>query len=259
MLRRRPHMVPIFARVLAYRQENYRDSSPGPVAAILRACHHANITLDGAHTFCHLSEHDALEVAETDWLSPHNDTGAFMHILRESLRTEQLSELAYRRPCYQGAQNGVDRPATLELYKQLSGLERYKLRTILCGAVNTRSRVARLLDISPICPCCDEGVRETAQHVFLQCKAHHHKRLQEITEEEWSALPMCLKMQGIVPKSDEGLPERFCITPDDKKNLGCTIQHNLLDVWDHRNSLSGAPEPVPRWQPQARNVRPRMV
>ena len=196
---------------------------------------------------------------ETDWLSQDNDTGAFLHMLRESIRIEQWSVLAYRRGSFFGAQSGVDRAATMELHKQLSGLERYKLRTILCGAVNTRSRTARILDMDPTCVCCQAGERETAQHVFANCEAHKHLRHTDLTQEEWNMFPNCLKYQGIVPRRDDLLPERFR-GPVERKQLGCTMQHNLLDTWDHRNALSDAPPPQPRWEGEHhRNVRRRLV
>ena len=259
VLRRRPQLIPLFGRVLEYIQENHRDSSPGPVAALLQACDIANLSFEGPERLFYLNEENVGDLMETDWLSPDNDSGAFLHMLRESIRIEQWSVLAYRRGSFFGAQSGVDRAATLELHKQLSGLERYKLRTILCGAVNTRSRTARILDIDPTCICCQTRQRETAQHVFAECDAHEHLRHTDLTLEEWQMLPNCLKYQGIVPRDDALLPERFR-GPVERKQLGCTVQHNLLDIWDHRNALSDAPTPQPRWGEgqQNRNVRRRL-
>ena len=207
--------------------------------------------MEGPEKFWHLHEDDATEAVEKAWLAPDNDTGAFLHALRESLRMEQWSEVSYRRRSYKGAEGGVDRNACLELHKQLSGLERYKLRTILCGAINTHSRMARILDIDPICKCCSQGCSETPEHVFLECPAHSHLRHTDLTETEWESLPNCLKLQGIVPKNNELIPERFR-SPIDRKVLGCTVQHNLLDMWDHRNALTGAAPPVPRWSTESR-------
>ena len=63
---------------------------------------------------------------------------------------EQWSEVAYRREDFRGAESGVNRKATLELHRVLSGLDRYRLRTILCGALNTKSRLVRLNeDVDP--------------------------------------------------------------------------------------------------------------
>ena len=193
---------------------------------------------------------------QTQWLEPDNDSSAFLHVLRESIRMEQWSELAYRRRDFQGAQSGVDRKATLELTKRLGGLERYKLRTILCGAIRTDARFSKIdRELSPLCKCCAQQAVETTRHVFAECAAHRPMITQELTSEEWAMLPECLTLQGIMPRCSEQLPERFRVSPEDKMDLACIMQHNLLDAWDHRASLRQTPEPQPRWQ---RNQRPRL-
>ena len=201
----------------------------------------------------YLHEDNALLLMETAWLTPENDTNFFLHTVREALRNEQWSTLAYRRPSFWGARDGADRKATLEIHNRLGGLNRYKLRCILAGAINTGSRMARLTEESPNCRCCDQGVPETPEHIFEICPAHEPYRFTEISREDWRALPPCLKLQGVMPKCNEHIPVRFH-GPEEKQDLACQIQHNLLDMWDHRCRLVGTEMPQPRW---ARDTRAR--
>ena len=258
VLRRRRELIPIFERIMCRRQLS-RDSVPGPVASIMCAAHHANISFeDGRPTIIHhLNEHNALETVELQWLAPDCDTGGFLHALRESLRMEQWSEVAYRREDFRGAESGVNRKATLELHRMLSGLDRYRIRTILCGALNTKSRLVRLSDeVDPTCSCCETGAMETTRHLFSECPALAEGRHSEMQYEEWHNLPNCLKLLGIMPKDMAGIPARFQ-DEDGLKQLACFVQHNLLDLWQRRCDLTeNVMQPQPRWQ-ATRNVRPR--
>ena len=177
VLRRRRDFIPMFERVLRYRQEHPRmKTGLGPVAALLSAAKFANLDFhdEDVCRLHFLNENDTSILMETEWLSPENNSGEFAHIVREALRIEQWSMLEDRRPCFHGAQHGVDREASLELHKMLSGLERCKLRTILCGAVHTRSRSARILGHDGLCKCCNQQALETPTYLkYAQLTKHH--------------------------------------------------------------------------------------
>ena len=255
VLRRRPQLLPVFEAVLKTRDEFPRQnlSIQGPVAALKRACHHGNFTFGSNGVLHHLNENDALEVLDCQWLVC--DQNQFAHIIRESTRMEQWSVAAYRREDFMGSQNGVDRKATLELQKQLSGLERHKLRSILCGALATNTRIARNEpEEDGICKCCNLARPETTPHIFQDCPSHNHMRYTETSKAEWESLPNCLKFLGVMPRSFEVLPERYR-SEQGRIDLAVLVQHNLLDVWDHR--CANTPSwraPQPRWQ---RNVKAR--
>ena len=247
----------MFNRVLGWRTEHARDKTPGPVAAIMQACHLANLTFENGLQLCHLDENDALEVKTLPWLAC--DTQKFLHTIRESLRMEQMSVLACRRLDFQGAQSGIDRKATSELSKQLSGLERYRLRTILCGAIATNVRLAKMdPEVDSTCQCCSAATPESVEHIFAECPEYNAERYNDITEEEWHALPPCLKFQGIMPRPTNLLPERWR-SEQGRIDLAVIVQHNLLDIWAKRCQRTGATTPQPRWERAAsqRNVRPR--
>ena len=186
-----------------------------------------------------------MEVVEVNWLEC--DHGKLLHLLRESTRLEQWSILHYRRPTFQGTENSIDRKASLELYKMVSGLPRYNLRCIMTGALRTNSRKNKMCsEEDPCCPNCP-GVKEDTEHVFCNCPHYERLRKTEITDEEWDMLPKCTKLHGLVPLLDAGLPERFQGEMG-RKELGCLIQHNLLDIWDQRMVQAGETGPAPRWE-----------
>ena len=246
VLTRKPELITIFAETLNYRQEVATfKQTPGPVGSLVLAADIANVTFESATQLAIREEKDPMEVGTHAWLAC--DRGRFEHMLRESLRTEQWNVLSYRRPLFQGAHNGVDRKATLELYKQLSGLAKYKLRCILAGALATRARQHKMNnETTPDCPHCP-GIREDAEHIFSECPKYAHLRTIDLGHEVWQAMPNCLKFQGVVPLLDiEGLPPDFCGEVG-RKVLGCTVQHNLLDIWDERLKFVDVVPPAPRW------------
>ena len=49
VLRRRPALIADFERILEFRLENPGDSTPGPVAALIQACFHANVEIGRNH------------------------------------------------------------------------------------------------------------------------------------------------------------------------------------------------------------------
>ena len=194
-------------------------------------------------------------MGEIQWLDCAK--GLFAHVVRESARIEQWSVLAYRRSDFMGAHRNVDRPATLGFYRQLSGLNKFKMRTILCGAVNTNVRKRRLdPEQNPYCQC---GRLETHHHIFLECPLYENERNNEIGPEEWRQLPNCLALQGVMPRRDDLLPEEYRGEMG-RKVLAAIVQQNLLDIWDKRNHVMGATAPQPRWLPpnnQARGREPK--
>ena len=74
-------------------------------------------------------------------------------------------------------------------------------------------------------------------------------------QEFWETLPPCVRLHGLIPNDIE-LPPRFDEGLMGRKQLGCLVQHNLLDMWEMRCRLdTQVPGPVPRW---IRMVRPRL-
>ena len=128
----------------------------------------------------------------------------------------------------------------------LSGLPRYTLRCIITGALATRSRLHKFdPEESPDCPHCP-GVPETTQHIFGECPKYKTLRFTDLGEETWTSLPPCLKYHGIVPLLNEQIAAQFQ-SQVDHKQLGCIVQHNLLDIWQERQKWVEARQPVPRW------------
>ena len=132
------------------------------------------------------------------------DKHKFAHKVRTSIRGELWDELRYRRPRFNGAEVvGFDKDLSTHLYRsgKLRGIDKYRLRCILSGAVSTQRRLADKFPgaESPICRCCNLGVEETTEHLFLHCPAHSAPRSADLREEYFQNLPPCAKLQGILP------------------------------------------------------------
>ena len=120
-------------------------------------------------------------------------------------------------------------------------------------------------EVSSTCQCCAAGPLESTEHVFCECPGHTAERCNDITDEEWQSLPNCLKLQGIMPRSNELLPQRWQ-TDQGRIDLAVIVQHNLLDMWANRcRHTPNAIQPQPRWgqgppsqRPSQRNVRRRV-
>ena len=209
---------------------------------MLRAGHIANIEFGSWDNLDYLDEKDPTDLRSLAWLDPSNDSNLFAHIVRASIRQEEWSTVSARRASFNGMCYGVDRAATLELHKQLGGLNRYHLRCVLTGANATAlQRHRRNKELSPLCRCCGAAV-ESLEHLVDECETLAHIRYGDMTPTQWFALPNCLRYHGIVPSTLEG-------TAMDRKQAGCLVQHVLLDMWQHVRSFDvDAPPPVARWK-----------
>eukprot|EP00973_Karenia_brevis_P043624 6044146-Karenia_brevis.AAC.1 len=114
-------------------------------------------------------------------------------------------DAAQRRKDMAGIEAGIDRVATLALYRRrsLQDYERGVLRSILAGAVRTQSLLwkAGLVNDSA-CPYCNDGSIETTEHMWWNCTAWTHIRRRHWTDgipcrESW---PSCLRSSGIMPE-----------------------------------------------------------
>ena len=193
-----------------------------------------------------------LEVASLKLLEIEKDK--FAHIIRTSLRQEQWDNLRYRRPQFLGAELfGIDRDLTMHLYRsnKLTGLDRYRLRCILAGAVATQARLARNHKDaeSPICPCCQLGVVETLEHLLLQCPAHSRERERDLRPEYFQALPPCTKLHGIIPLKMQ-FPDDVGEDRDSRVDLAYRIQYTLLGILQSREKYKPT-SMAPRWTAQA--------
>ena len=182
----------------------------------------------------------------------------FAHIIRESLRVEQWTQLTLRRGGFEGVFNGVDHMLTTHVLPRTRGLDKYKMRCIMTGALPTQNRLYRKGVVEdPMCPCC-AGEIEDAGHVFLRCPAHRHIREREFQEAHRQAAPECLSTHGL-------LPHNFAFPPDvgeDKDAQRVYVsrwQYMLLDMWDNRLRMAPQQAPVPRWQPPQQQPQPRRV
>ena len=119
----------------------------------------------------------------------------------------------------------------------------------MVGAVATCHRLyrARILD-NDACPCC-QAAAETITHLCDACPALDHIRYRDLNKEEWDSLPPCLRYHGIMPGSNEGLPERYLEDEENgKAALAADVQYTLLDLIAARtNSLEPSLQPRPRW------------
>ena len=194
----------------------------------------------------HLEEKDVGETALLSLLE--NDRSKFLHIVRSSLRQEQWSEVAYRRPEFYEVRNGIDRAATVSLYSKLNGLDRYRLRCIHTGAVQTNSRLARnrKSNIDPTCQCCGRAP-ETVKHLFAECPAHAVAREENLKKEYFEALPDCTKLAGIIPQT-LAQPEDVSKGAAGRRELAAELQYTLLSILQSRNRILGDQVQVqPRW------------
>ena len=132
------------------------------------------------------------------------------------------------------------------LQERLTALDRYRLRCIMTGGINTLWHLhrTRVLD-SPICQCCGQAP-ETWVHLFAECPAHAHIRDRDFTQRQLDGLPECLRLHGLCPETLRFGDDR---DRDRSHLLGLvgTVQYMLLDALANRNALMGEPLPRPRW------------
>ena len=186
------------------------------------------------------------ELRQLHWLHPADDSGGkFAHVVRTSLRCEQWATLSHRLDSFSGMLYGVDRAATMALHKMLGGLERYRLRCVLTGALQTSyMRHLKNPEVDPTCRCCGQAL-ETLAHLFDECETLSHIRYREIWPSTWVEFPDCMRLHGIVPAKFGTASERL--------TFGCAVQHTLLDMWEHRCTFAVDEQPpVARWQKRPR-------
>ena len=241
VIARHPEFKPKLLESLGKRQQDPSSSHiGGPVQALLAAAEVCGALVDVNATlgFCRIGEAEPALTLDID----HPNRGDFEHVVRESLRRQEWASLARRRPNFGGLQDGVDRVATLVLQRRVLALDRYRLRCIMSGAVNTRAHLHRVRVVeSPTCPCCGQAP-ETWSHLFAECPAHATIRNRELGPELLESLPACLRLHGVCPETFQ-----FGDSRDDLLGLVGTVQYMLLDVLAHRNELMGEPPPQPRW------------
>eukprot|EP00973_Karenia_brevis_P003436 473526-Karenia_brevis.AAC.1 len=132
------------------------------------------------------------------------------HEVREGLRQAAWSRAAERRQDMAGIEFGVDRPASLALYRQrrTSEYEKGILRAILSGAIWTQARLhkaGRVFDAK--CPYCGQDCVEDLAHMWWECAAwnhirHEHHHCLFAFKESW---PACLLQCGVMPERHPGL------------------------------------------------------
>ena len=187
-----------------------------------------------------------------------SEKGKYEHFIRDALRAEQWWQLDLRRDGFDWVRKGVDRKATLCLNSRLCGLDHYRWRCILAGAVATMPRLHRWNRVdTAICQACGQE-EETCAHIFTRCPVYDDIRYRDIEPHVWDWMPDCLKQRGLLPCGLE-LPDDHNLTNDDdgRAYLASTVQYTLLDILAARQAhLPPEMAPQPRWQ---RNTRPRVV
>ena len=250
-----PHLIPTYQRVFALRQtaqdEGRRQAANGPVAVLRRACSTANISVDADNPLVlwMLKEGDRYEVQSVDLLNVEKQK--FAHQVRTSMRMEQWDELRYRRPRFSGGEDcGFDAALTTHLYRsnKLTGLDKYRLRCILSGAVPTQERLAKKFpnSESAICKCCALNAVETTEHLFLECPAHEQARTADLVPEYFQNLPSCSKLHGILPANFPVHPD-YGTGRDGQLDMVYRIQYTLISVLASRESIV-QPNYLPRWR-----------
>ena len=259
-----PSLIPTYRRVFNMRQtaqdEGRRLAANGPVAVLRRACSTANISIDVENPLMlhMLKEGDRLETQEVSLLE--SEKQKFAHQVRTSMRMEQWDELRYRRPKFSGAEeSGYDASLTTHLYRsnKLRGIDKYRLRCILSGAVPTQERLSNKFpnSESPVCKCCNLNVVETTEHLFLECPAHDRARRADLAPECFQGLPPCTKLHGIFP-ANWPVHEDFGTGKDAQLDMAYRLQYTLMSVVESRESIV-SPNYMPRWRAGGGNKRPR--
>ena len=259
-----PDLVPVYQRVFNMRQaaqdEGRRQSANGPIAVLRRACSTANVSVDVDNPLqlWMLKEGDRLEVQAVSLLE--SDKQKFAHQVRTSLRMEQWDELRYRGPRFLGGEEtGFDANLSTHLYRsnKLRGLDKYRLRCIMSGAVATQERLAKKWPNSetPWCKCCDGRTVETVEHLFLECPAHHRARTADLLPQYFQALPPCAKLHGILP-ANWPIPHDMGTGRDAQLDLAYRLQYTLIGILESRESIAPS-NYIPRWQAQRSHKRAR--
>ena len=252
VLRKHPDLHGMLKRVLRTRYE--RDDVSrigGPGKALCEALQEsgAAIGVDDLNlNFCRPGEQEGVGLSLT---CP--DKGGFEHLLRDSLRRQQWSRLVQRRAGFNGLEHGVDRATSLYLQPYLTGLDRYRLRCIMAGAINTQRHLYRIRAAeTDLCQCC--GLQpEDIRHICVDCPAHAHVRGRSgIPEAARLAAPDCLSLHGLLP---EGWLQN--IDQDDRRETVAKFQYMLLDILPHLGLAATGSTLAERSNGQTRGVAVR--
>ena len=178
----------------------------------------------------------------------------FLHTLRDALRVEQMWPLKLAREGYDGVQHGVHRTSTMCLKGKLAGMQKYRWRCIMAGAIGTGNRLFRAKRLeSPLCELCGTGAVETLEHLADVCPALDHIRYRELLPTSWHTLPDALRLRGIVTENIVNTPGGRDFQQQDWKNkLACLVQYTLLDMVAYRLEHMPQLAPQPRWAPPPR-------
>ena len=248
VLGRHPHLRALFNDIMTQRQTNLRPHIGGPVKALLDAYKLGNMEPNGTDGGFHYVSGDG------DLMEDHlidSDVFRISHVFRECLRREQWDRLDLRRPGFSGINGDVDRKATQWFGGRLRGLQRYRWRCILTGAIPTAHRLYRMgvLD-GNACPCCGQAA-ETLTHIVDSCPALDAIRYQTFRPPGWHSLPECLRLHGIMPET-LFLAADYSNDAEGRKECAADVQETLLKLMETREAALGLPTPQPRWAP-ARN------
>eukprot|EP00660_Eupelagonema_oceanica_P008312 gene8312-15996_t len=113
------------------------------------------------------------------------------------------------RTTFEGVEGGIDREATLALWKsqELTRWGKGGLKQILAGALYTRERLKQQRSVdSEVCPYCDTGETEDLLHIWWHCPAWdgvraRHPRIARADRREW---PLCTQTAGLLPETFPG-------------------------------------------------------
>ena len=172
VLKNRPELEGLFERARMHRQRHrlQRGRGRGPVAAITSHCRRLGVEWESARRM--IFDELSVDVGGANKVS-------FKHTVREKLRKSVWCQAARDRAKQgdmEGIQEGINREATLGLYKRGNPRQRGALRKILAGEVwtqQTRAKIPQNREEGSTCKLCGHN-DEDAEHLFWFC-----------TEMEW--------------------------------------------------------------------------
>jgi len=162
---------------------------------------------------------NATKLLGLDWLAPESlaaciwdrqrldflkvDGRMFAHELRDCARHLQWSRAGKRRKDLKGLQLGVDVEASTQLLRTSGKTQVHKglLRSILSGGVVCGQRAFKAgFSAQPFCKFCSSSVAETVHHLFWECPAWAHIRVEhELAKASWRPdWPPCFSCCGIL-------------------------------------------------------------
>ena len=240
VLTKHPTLLPVIQRILDLRQDGFagRSHMTGPGHAFHHALRRSGAAVDLLRDIFY-------------WNCPKDgvqqmrfivsETPKLQHNLREAMRAEQWRHLQAHREGYDGAQHGIEKGISVALFKNLTGLDRYRLRCCMAGAVMTLRRLRTMGQIANVqCRCGCEV--ETWRHVVDDCPLYDAIRYRDMKPTDWHSLPECLRLRGLLPNIFEEIPR------DDLLEFTATVQYALIDILSLRQeSLPPELAPAQRW------------